>query len=257
VDLSFQEIEGRLANRIRAHKLFANFDINSWIAEFVGKRHWDAVLDVGCGNGNHLGIYLQHLTDTGRVVGLDRDVALLEEAEARYPDAVGLELLAQSMDQPLPFASATFDLVMSLFAIYNAKDPAATLREIHRVTRPGGQLVLVGSTINNANELFEFNERLTGQRIDERTKARSGRLADEFLPVVRELFHECNDEVLASYLTFPNREEFLRYYCSTLLYEETAERMRFSRTDLEAACTATNWERLSKEVLVITARKAR
>ena len=256
VDISHQEKEGRLANRIRAHKLFANFDITSWISNFVGSRRWDSVLDVGCGDGNHLGIYLQHLTKSGKVVGIDRDMTLLKHAKSRYPDAANLDLRVSSMDEPLPFADDTFDLVMSVFAIYNAKDPVATLNEIHRTMRPGGNLVLVGSTSNNARELYDFNERLTGLQIDERMLRRVNRLADEILPIVQDLFEGCRDERLDSYLTFPDQDEFLRYYRSTLVYEETAEKMGISVTEMKAACPSNSQIRLSKEMLVITSRKA-
>jgi ubiquinone/menaquinone biosynthesis C-methylase UbiE len=256
VDISHQEKEGRLANRIRAHKLFANFDITSWISNFVGSRQWDSVLDVGCGDGNHLGIYLRNLTQSGTVVGIDRDVALLARAKSQYADAANLDLRVCSMDERLPFADGVFDLVMSVFAIYNAKDPEATLSEIHRTMRPGAHLVLVGSTINNARELYDFNERLTGLRMDERMTRRVNRLADEFLPIVQKLFEGCRDERLDSHLTFPDQDEFLRYYRSTLLYEDTAEKMGISAAEMKASCPSTLPLRLSKEMLVITARKA-
>ena len=73
----------------------------------------------------------------------------------------------------LPFPEASFDLCLSNFAIYNAADPAFTLRELKRVMAPGAELVLIsGPTLNNAREIYDFNERLTGQAIDPITLVR-------------------------------------------------------------------------------------
>ncbi|MBB5916657.1 SAM-dependent methyltransferase [Nocardia transvalensis] len=256
MELSFQEKDDRLADRIRANKLFADFDLSAWLGGYVSARRWRALLDLGCGNGNHLGLYLAAAADSDdrRVVGLDRDSALLAAAAQRYAGARGLELVAGSMDDPLPFPGESFDLVNSVFAVYNAADADRTLRELHRVLTPGGHLLLIGPTADNARELYVYNERLTGQRIDDRTAVRAGRLVTEFLPLVRELFAECSDELLGSYVTFPNQEEFLRYYRSTLLYEETAEG-KVSDAEMTAACAAIPHLRLTKQTLVITARK--
>ncbi|WP_433598157.1 class I SAM-dependent methyltransferase [Nocardia sp. CA-135953] len=255
IDLSFREKDRRLADRIRANKLFGDFDLETWVTEHVGSLRWNSVLDIGCGDGNHLGIYLENGPSTRHVVGLDRDAALLEQARKRYGDADGLELLQHSMDDPLPFADTTFGLVMSVFAIYNARNPATTLQEIHRVMQPGARLTLIGPTVDNGKELYEFNERLTSQRIDERTLARSQRLVDEFLPIVHKIFDSCEHNVIEAKLTFPDRHEFLRYYTSTMLYEETAEGRGYSPSAMADACSSTHNLRLSKETVVITAQK--
>ncbi|WP_433520602.1 class I SAM-dependent methyltransferase [Nocardia pseudovaccinii] len=256
VDLSFHEKDGRLASRIRANKLFGDFDLDAWIAEHVDGFRWNSVLDIGCGNGNHLGIYLRSSPSTGRIVGIDRDLALLTQARTRYGGAPRLELLQNSMDEPLPFADNTFGLVISVFAIYNARNPTTTLHEIHRVMQHGAHLTLIGPTVDNGKELYEFNERLTEQRIDERTMARSRRLTDEFLPIVDEVFDSCDHHTIEANLIFPDRHEFLRYYTSTMLYEETAEKRGYSLSAMEDACSSTHDLRLSKETVVITALKA-
>src|SRR4051812_35527675 len=146
-DLSYREKQDRLNVRIRAHKLYANFDIDEWIDEFVGRKPRRAVLDLACGNGNHLGLYLRHVGEGGRVAGIDRESSLIEEARAKYAGAGNLELRVGSMDERLPWDDGSFDLAFSNFAIYNASDPAFTIAELRRVLAPGGELVLIGPTI--------------------------------------------------------------------------------------------------------------
>src|ERR1700741_1281255 len=194
-DLSYREKQDRLNVRIRAHKLYANFDIDEWIDQFLGRKPRRAILDLACGNGNHLGLYLQHVGESGTVAGIDREPSLIAEAKAKHPAA---DLRVGSMDEPLPFADGSFDLAFSNFAIYNAADPAYTLGELKRVLAPGGELVLIGPTINNAREIYEFNERLTGQAIDPITLVRTDRLRQEILPVAREVFGNAREEVINS-----------------------------------------------------------
>src|SRR5262245_31588544 len=166
MDLSYAEKLDKLQVRIRAHKEFANFDVSTWIDDFCGRSKRRRILDLGCGSGNHLGIYADHVGPDGRVVGLDRERKLVETAREAFRDRPNVEIVEGSMDEPLPFPDGSFDLCFSNFAIYNAADPRLTLIEIRRLLEPGGQVVLIGPTRNNALEIYEFNERLSGIAID-------------------------------------------------------------------------------------------
>lgn len=256
VDLSYREKQERLANRIRAHKLFANFDIEEWIDQALLERPRMHILDIGCGDGNHLGLYLRRVGPGGTVTGLDREPSLIEAARRRYPAEPALRLQVGSMDDPLPFTDKSFDTCFSNFAIYNARDPRATLAEVRRVITDAGELVLIGPTANNARELYEYNERLTGRAIDEITLIRTDRLRREILPIARETFGEIREELINSYLIFPNVEEFLRYFRSTMLYEEGAEKAGISEEKMRAACQTSTDITVSKEMLALIARKA-
>ena len=214
-DLSCHETLDRLEVRIRAHRLFADFDVSDWIAEFVGRKRRTAILDLGCGNGNHLGIYLEQVGGAGRVAGLDREAHLIDEARQRF-GASNLDLHVASMDDPLPFPDASFDLCLSNFAIYNARQPRFSILELKRVLQPGGEIGLVGSTGNNARELYEFHRRLMGEPVDELILARSDRIRREIVPIVREVFGAAAEELLNSRLKFPNAAEFVSYYQATL-----------------------------------------
>jgi ubiquinone/menaquinone biosynthesis C-methylase UbiE len=254
MDLSYREQQGKLQTRIRAHKEFANFDVADWLDGFLARRERKQVLDLGCGNGNHLGLYLSHVGAAGTVTGIDRAEALIGEARERYRDATNLTLLVGSMDEPLPFRDGQFDTCFSNFAIYNAADPRATLTELRRVMSHGGELVLIGPTRNNAREIYEYNERLTGEAIDEITLIRTDRLRQEIEPIAREVFGAVDAEVLESRLTFPDRDEFVRYFKATMLYEQIAEQRNLSETQMLAACDSDHDVVLSKEMLALVAR---
>jgi ubiquinone/menaquinone biosynthesis C-methylase UbiE len=254
-DLSYREKHDRLANRIRAHKLFANFDIEDWIDRFLQQHPRTHILDLGCGDGNHLGLYLRRITPGGSVAGVDRDPGLIERARQRYAGSQDLDLRVGSMDEALPFGDGSFDTCFSNFAIYNARDVAFTLSQLCRVMTDGAQLVMIGPTANNARELYEYNQRLTGVAIDEITLVRTDRLRREILPVAREIFGDVSVEVVNSELRFPNSDEFLRYFRSTMLFEEGAERMGLTDEQMRAACPSKTDITVSKEMLAVIASK--
>ncbi len=100
------------------------------------------VLDVGCGPGT----LLADLVAAGyRCRAVDASPQMVEaaRAELRLRGLAGRDVqVAQARVQDLPFADASFDTVTSTFPTEYIYDPLA-IREIARVLRPGGRLVVV------------------------------------------------------------------------------------------------------------------
>ena len=95
----------------------------------------DTVLDVATGTG---AVALELLRRKGcAVVGLDQSAQMLEVARRRLPD--GVRLVEGEADE-LPFPDASFDALTFTYLLRYVDDPAATLRELARVVRPGGTI---------------------------------------------------------------------------------------------------------------------
>jgi len=106
-------------------------------AERIGGR----VLEVGVGTG----ISLAQYSSRNRIVGIDLSEPMLRRARARlhrHPLA-NVEMLAVMDAEHLGFADAFFDVVVAQFVITAVPDPEATLDELARVVKPGGEIVLV------------------------------------------------------------------------------------------------------------------
>jgi SAM-dependent methyltransferase/glycosyltransferase involved in cell wall biosynthesis len=94
-------------------------------------RHFattDRILDVGCGTawiGDHFDDY----------VGIDDSEEAVEQARAR-----GRNALVHSVNEPFPFEDSSFDGVVVKDLLEHVRDPAAVVREIRRVLRPGGRV---------------------------------------------------------------------------------------------------------------------
>lgn len=91
-----------------------------------------AVLDVGCGVGAYGAALRAH---TPRVFGVE-----VEGTYAREAAAMGH--VVQALGEQLPFADNRFDLVLSHEVIEHIADDRACVREMVRVLKPGGRLVL-------------------------------------------------------------------------------------------------------------------
>jgi SAM-dependent methyltransferase len=97
-----------------------------------------AVLDVGCGSG-HFTRHAAARCPTAEVIGLDLDASRI--AFARAQPGAGQLCFEHGDMTALPFAAGRFDLVFNRFALVHLRDPLAALREMARVTRPGGRVV--------------------------------------------------------------------------------------------------------------------
>ena len=104
----------------------------------------DHVLDVGTGTGVVALAAARQLGVTGRVTGIDLSAGMLTTArQLAALESAGTRISWQSMDaEALIFGSNMFDSILSLFALLHFPNPLAALREMQRVVKPGGRLVI-------------------------------------------------------------------------------------------------------------------
>ena len=98
------------------------------------------VLEVGVGTGLSLPEYKPHL----EITGIDLAPEMLEKARARVKSE-GLENVAglYEMDASnLQFPDNSFDTVVAMYVITVVPEPEKVMRELARVTKPGGQVML-------------------------------------------------------------------------------------------------------------------
>ena len=142
-------------------------------AERIGGR----ILDVGIGTGISLTDYAR----TNRIVGVDYSEAMLRKAHERVRDHKldHVEALAVMDAQCLGFADAYFDAVVAQYVITTVPDPEKTLDEFARVTRVGGEIILVNHLGAEAGprRLFEQGFAPVARRLGWRPEFRWERLA--------------------------------------------------------------------------------
>jgi ubiquinone/menaquinone biosynthesis C-methylase UbiE len=113
------------------------------IVEFSGAGPDDTVLDVACGGGLVVCAFAKTVR---HATGIDLTPAMLEQARKNQA-AQGLTNVTWQQGDvvPLPFPDASFSIVTSRFAFHHFLDPLAVLREMKRVAKPGGKVMVVDS----------------------------------------------------------------------------------------------------------------
>jgi 2-polyprenyl-3-methyl-5-hydroxy-6-metoxy-1,4-benzoquinol methylase len=118
----------------------ARYDLVAGCLAGVGLPAEPRLLDMGCGDGALAGLLYRRFG--GAITGADPDakaIALAEEMFARRGYRAAFRQVAGT-DTGLP--DGNFDAVVCSDVIEHVPDPVALLREIHRVLKPGGHLVL-------------------------------------------------------------------------------------------------------------------
>jgi SAM-dependent methyltransferase len=116
---------------------------------------WDGtqiVADVGCGNG----FDLRQIVPQGRcrhAIGIDLSAGMLRSLEDLRQSG-GLSLV-QADAQHLPLADRTVDVAMAMHMLYHLPDIPAGIRELRRITKPGGTVL---ASTNSPAHLAEIND---------------------------------------------------------------------------------------------------
>jgi ubiquinone/menaquinone biosynthesis C-methylase UbiE len=111
----------------------------SWRPRILNRIRGDRILEVGVGTGNNLPYYPKGL----RVDAIDISPRMLERAQKRA-SGLKISVMFQEMDaQELAFPDHVFDTIFATFVFCSVPDPINGLRELRRVCKPGGELLLM------------------------------------------------------------------------------------------------------------------
>ena len=116
----------------------------------------DRVLEVGVGTGINASLYPSDCS----VTGIDLSDSMLEKARDRVARKGVANIRLLEMDAAnLTFADDSFDIVYAPYLISVVPDPVAVVREMRRVCRPGGRVVVLNH-FRSANPLMAWVEQL-------------------------------------------------------------------------------------------------
>ena len=108
------------------------------------------VLDAGCGPGAYVPVVLERIGPRGAVVGFD-----VGAERVRAAGSVGADGIVGDVGR-LPFADGAFDAAMALHMLYHVPDIPAAVRELRRVVRDGGFLLVTTNAGDDEEEVLEL-----------------------------------------------------------------------------------------------------
>jgi phosphatidylethanolamine/phosphatidyl-N-methylethanolamine N-methyltransferase len=122
----------------------------------MGIKTTDSVLEVGVGTGINAALYPSDCS----VTGIDLSGSMLEKARDRVARKGVRNIRLLEMDAAnLKFSDNSFDIVYAPYLISVVPDPVAVAREMRRVCRPGGRVIILNH-FRSANPLVAWAERL-------------------------------------------------------------------------------------------------
>jgi ubiquinone/menaquinone biosynthesis C-methylase UbiE len=128
--------------------------LTRWGLSHVSINNTDTILDIGCGGGKTINTLAKAATE-GKIYGIDYSefcVAVATSLNKRLIDAGRVEVLHASVES-LPFRDDLFDLVTAVESYYFWPDLTDNLKEIRRVLKPGGSVILINEMYRD--ERFE------------------------------------------------------------------------------------------------------
>ncbi|HKF51760.1 MAG TPA: class I SAM-dependent methyltransferase [Candidatus Acidoferrales bacterium] len=128
--------------------------LTDWGLQHVSIAPNFTILDVGCGGGRTVS-KLAALATQGKVFGVDfsdASVAASKKINAQWIADGRVEIREGSVSQ-LPFADAMFDLVTAVETHFWWPNLPSDMREVFRVTKPGGTAILIAEIYKGANTM--------------------------------------------------------------------------------------------------------
>jgi SAM-dependent methyltransferase len=185
-------------------------DIVGTVADLIGAE--ETVADVGCGNGAYLAA-LAARGHQGHVLGVDMSPGMLAAARQR----VSYGLIAADATA-LPVRDSVADVTLAMHMLYHVPSPADAVRELRRITRPGGRLI-VG--LNGDDHLVQFRSLATAAIADigqpEITVWHDRLTLDQGEALLRSVFADVTRHDLVSALQLPGPEPAVAYLRSAIV----------------------------------------
>ena len=222
-----------------------HIDLQGSVIDLAAPAAGETICDVGCGNGTYLA-ELARRAFTGRVLGLDLSLGMLAAARDRLgavgsveagPPATVLSPIAATVSPAtvppaiattvsptavspttagllaadasrLPLRDGVADLTLAMHMLYHVPDPSQALRELRRVTRPGGRIVI---GLNGLGHLRQLREVVAAARGDDVCGQHERLTLDDGEPLAGRYFSSVTRHDFISELHIPDPEAIADY----------------------------------------------
>jgi len=155
-DKLYEEFDSPLGQQLRREAYGEDIGQHSWVTadelqediSLLKLSRGSRILDLGCGPGGPLTFVVGHVGCQGS--GIDVSAKAIAAGRSRAA-SLGLDGLVKlreaNLNEPIPFASGSFDVVMSLDVILHLRDRLSVFREVARVLIPAGKFLFTDAGV--------------------------------------------------------------------------------------------------------------
>lgn len=213
--IEYRETTNDLLKRIDIHSKYGSRNIDDWMLSIIQLKKDMKILDVGCGAGKQCFIYQDYLKGEADITGGDVNEELLAKATSENKKLeTGMKFIDLNFNNQFPLESDQYDFESCCFAIYYAEDIPFTIREMHRVLKPGGRLFSSGPMPENKKLFYDIISEATGKIIP--PMPGSSRYSTQILDAMKAVFEKVEVHIFENPLTFDTVEPFMVYTRASL-----------------------------------------
>jgi ubiquinone/menaquinone biosynthesis C-methylase UbiE len=214
--INYQETTNDLKKRIDIHNQYGGRNIDEWMLQLLRLTPGMKILDVACGSGKQVFSFCNSLKGDVDITGGDVSKDLLDQARRdSEKNQIKAKFVELDFNKPFKFSNDRFDLLSCCFAIYYAEDMPFTIREMHRVLKPGGRLFTSGPMPENKQVFYDVIREATNNKPIPAMPG-SSRYDSEILNIIKECFSRVEVQLFENPLTFTSAEPFLEYTRASL-----------------------------------------
>jgi ubiquinone/menaquinone biosynthesis C-methylase UbiE len=222
-----EAVRRQFAKTVEAFSKYAVRDAPEVVAEkveFARPQPTDFALDVACGSG----AFVLALAPRVRFArGIDLTEEMLRQARAfQHERQIANVCFDCGEAEQLPYADATFDLVTCQCSLHHMPKPQLALREVVRVMKPEGRLVIIDALAPESDAKFELHNRIEGLRDPSHTETLR-------LTTFLEMFEQHGLEIVRQ--TIKRRQRSFNHWMLRAGLEPRHKRYQETRKLLEAS----------------------
>jgi ubiquinone/menaquinone biosynthesis C-methylase UbiE len=230
--INFQETNKDLQVRIDIHNQFGGKNIDEWMLDILKLDKGINIMDVACGAGKQIISFYNALDGDCTITGSDVSQELLDQAQKEVDkrNMKNVNLMELDFNKPFPIEDNQYDLVSCCFAIYYAQDIPFTIKEIHRILKPGGRMFTTGPMPENKQLFYDIIREATNDKPIPPMPG-SSRYNFEIRETIEKLFSKNDVHVFNNPLSFDSPEPFLAYTRASLSEDRKLWKDFFSGED--------------------------
>jgi len=213
--IDYRETTNDLLKRIDIHSQYGSRNIDDWMLEIIQLKPEMKILDVGCGAGKQCFSYHQFLKGKADITGGDLNLELLDQAKLENQKrGTGMNFIELDFNKRFPVEDNQYDFESCCFAIYYAEDIPFTIKEMHRVLKPGGRLFSSGPMPENKQFFYDVIREATKKQIP--PMPGSSRYSTQILGAMKSTFKDVQVHIFENPLVFDSVEPFIAYTRASL-----------------------------------------